>query len=115
MPCNVLFICGKNRLRSPTAERVFADWPGLETASAGIGHDADTPVSAELLDWADVVFVMERSHRAKLSARFKRHLGQVQIICLDIPDKFELMDPDLIRILETKVPRHLQRHIIARR
>ena len=49
---NILFICGKNRLRSPTAEHVFADWPGIETASAGTGQDADCPVSAELIAWA---------------------------------------------------------------
>jgi hypothetical protein len=24
---NLLFLCSRNRLRSPTAERVFADWP----------------------------------------------------------------------------------------
>ena len=31
----VLFICSQNRWRSPTAEQVFARWPGVETASAG--------------------------------------------------------------------------------
>ena len=33
---NPLFICSRNRLRSPTAEAVFAAWPGVETASAGL-------------------------------------------------------------------------------
>lgn len=47
---NVLFICSQNRLRSPTAEQVFADWPGVETASAGINHDAQVPVCPELLE-----------------------------------------------------------------
>ena len=43
MSRHVLFICSRNRLRSPTAERVFADWPGIETASAGLAPDADSP------------------------------------------------------------------------
>ena len=105
MGLKVLFICGKNRLRSPTAEDVFANWPGVETSSAGISHDADTPVSPELLAWADLVFVMERTHRAKLSARFKAHLANKRVICLDIPDRFEFMDPELICLLKVKVNR----------
>lgn len=42
----VLFICSRNRLRSPTAESVFAA-PGLETDSAGLAQDADVVLSAE--------------------------------------------------------------------
>jgi predicted protein tyrosine phosphatase len=104
---NVLFICGKNRLRSPTAEQIFADWPGIETSSAGISHDAESPVTPELLQWADLVFVMERAHRSKLAAKFKPHLGNKRVVCLDIPDKYEFMDPELIRVLKAKVPGHL--------
>ena len=104
---NVLFICGQNRLRSPTAEQVFADWPGIETASAGLKNEADNPVTPELLEWAHIVFVMERSHRAKLTAKFKRHLGATRVVCLDIPDDYDYMAPELIQLLKTKVPRHL--------
>ncbi len=103
----VLFLCGKNRLRSPTAERVFADWPGVETASAGVNHDADSPVDPEVLDWADVIFVMEKTHRTKLSARFARHLGGKRIVCLDIRDDYGYMDPALVELLERKVSPHL--------
>lgn len=107
MTRNVLFICSQNRLRSPTAEQVFADWPGIETASAGLNHDAENPLTPELLRWADLVFVMERAHRAKLSSRFKPHLGGKRVVCLEIPDDYDFMDPDLVRLLEAKVPRHL--------
>ena len=68
MPRNILFICTQNRLRSPTAEQVFADWPGVETSSAGLGNDVEVPVSPELLAWADMIFVMEKAHRNRLSA-----------------------------------------------
>ena len=107
MARNVLFICSQNRLRSPTAEQVFADWPGIETLSAGLNQGADNPVTPELLDWADLIFVMERAHRAKLSAKFKPHLGKKRVICLEIPDEYEFMDPDLVRLLKAKVPSHL--------
>ena len=107
MTHKVLFICGKNRLRSPTAEHVFSDWPGIETSSAGVNADSDNPVTPELLEWANTIFCMERSHCTKLSSRFKRHLGQAKIICLGIPDSFDYMAPELIALLNAKVPRHL--------
>ena len=62
----VLFSCSQNRLRSPTAEQVFLSWKGLELASAGTNNDAGNPVTAELIVWADIVFVMERPQRDKL-------------------------------------------------
>lgn len=104
---NVLFICSRNRLRSPTAEQVFAGWPGIETASAGTERDADNPVTPELLAWADIVFVMERRHRSKLSAKFRSHLDGKRVICLSIPDDYDYMDPELVRLLCTVVPPHL--------
>src|ERR1044071_9137022 len=99
----VLFICSQNRLRSPTAEQVFSNRAGFEVASAGLSPEAETPVSSDLLAWADVIFVMERTHRNKLVKKFRAHLNTKRIICLDIPDEFEFMDARLVRILEAKV------------
>jgi len=104
---NVLFICSQNRLRSPTAEQVFAAWPGIETASAGLNRGAQNPVTPELLEWADLIFVMERAHRSKLSSRFRASLRNKRVICLEVPDEFEFMAPELIRLLQAKVPQHL--------
>ena len=100
-------MCSQNRLRSPTAEQLFADWPGLEVASAGLNHDAVEPLTPEMVADADIIFVMEKAHRTKLSKRYKSSLKQARVICLDIPDDFDFMDPALIRLLQAKVPRHL--------
>jgi predicted protein tyrosine phosphatase len=99
---HALFICGKNRLRSPTAEQVFASWPGVATDSAGLGADADVLLSAEQLRWADIVFVMEKAHRARLSAKFRAHLNGKKVVCLDIPDNYTFMQPELVALLEQK-------------
>jgi predicted protein tyrosine phosphatase len=104
---HVLFICSQNRLRSPTAERVFSSWPGIEVASAGLNHDAENPLTAEIVLWAELIFVMERSQRNKLSKKYRQELKGKRIVCLDIPDKYEYMDPALIRLLKAVVPRYL--------
>ncbi|WP_119388627.1 low molecular weight protein tyrosine phosphatase family protein [Taklimakanibacter lacteus] len=104
---NVLFVCSQNRLRSPTAEQVFAKRPDIEVDSAGTNNGADNPLTAELVEWADIIFVMEKTHRNKLQQRFRSSLKRARVICLDIPDEYGFMDPMLIRLLETKVSRFL--------
>jgi len=104
---SILFVCSQNRLRSPTAEQVFSTRPDLDVASAGTNHDAEQPLTAELVEWADIIFVMEKTHRAKLRSRFGTALKSARVICLDIPDNYTFMDPTLIRLLEQRVSRHL--------
>lgn len=103
----VLFVCSQNRLRSPTTEHVFSGRTDIEVDSAGTNNDADNPLTSELVAWADIIFVMEKAHRNKLQQRYRRHLKNTRVICLDIPDEFELMDPMLVRMLEARVSRHL--------
>ena len=104
-----LFICSRNRLRSPTAEEVFSSWPGVETDSAGLALDAATPLEPEQIQWAEVIFVMERRHKVKLTKVFSRYLNGKRIVCLDIPDKYSFMDPELIALLERKAGRFMDR------
>lgn len=103
----VLFVCSQNRLRSPTAEQIFAYRTDIEVASAGTNHDAETPLSVELVRWADVIVVMEKTHRTKVQRRFRAVLGGKRVICLDIPDDYEFMEPGLVSLLEARMARHL--------
>jgi predicted protein tyrosine phosphatase len=104
----VLFLCSRNRLRSPTAEQVFSSWPGVEVESAGLSRDAVTPLSSELVEWAELIFVMETAHRAKLSKDFRPYLKHQRVICLGIPDRFTLMQPELVDLLVAKVGPYLR-------
>jgi predicted protein tyrosine phosphatase len=104
----VLFICSRNRLRSPTAESIFSGRSGLEVDSAGLAPDAEYPLDAEQVAWADIIFVMERVHRTRLAQRFKRVLQGKKVVCLDIPDHYAFMQPELVALLERKVAPHLR-------
>ncbi|MDQ8037215.1 MAG: low molecular weight protein tyrosine phosphatase family protein [Pedobacter sp.] len=99
----LLFICSRNRLRSPTAEQVFAAWPGVDTDSAGLNPDAEVLLSAEQIEWASLIFVMEKAHARKLKQRFGEVLKGRRVLCLDIPDDYEFMQPELVSLLEKKV------------
>jgi predicted protein tyrosine phosphatase len=99
----LLFICGGNKLRSPTAEHIFSTWPNVKTDSAGLNTVSEQQLSSEQIEWADIIFVMEKSQRSKVSTRFRKYLKGKRIVCLDIPDNYALMDPALVRLLEAGV------------
>ena len=101
----VLFICGRNRRRSPTAERLFNGVGGVEARSAGVSPDADEPLTADLVEWAEIIFVMEPIHRTKLNRTFGKALRDKRVVNLGIPDEYEYMDPELVRILWQRAPR----------
>jgi len=94
-------------LRSPTAEQTFAGRTGLECSSAGTNRDAENPLTAELVEWAEVVFVMEQQHKRKLASKFQRQLNGKRVICLGIPDDFDFMQPELVALLKKKVEPHI--------
>tara|TARA_B100000780_G_C21052043_1_gene422516 strand:+ start:65 stop:388 length:324 start_codon:yes stop_codon:yes gene_type:complete len=100
----VFFLCSKNKLRSPTAEAIFSNVEGWKVYSAGISNDAEVHVSVEDIEWADIIFVMEKTHKNKLSSKFRRVIKDQKVISLDIPDDYEYMDEKLIEILQSKVP-----------
>ena len=104
---NVLFVCSRNRLRSPTVERVFSEHPGLETDSAGLAPDADLQLDSDQVRWADLVVVMEKRHRTALIRRFARLLSGTRVVCLDIPDNYEFMQPELVALLERRMAPYL--------
>jgi predicted protein tyrosine phosphatase len=109
---HALFVCSQNRLRSPTAEEVFSKLPGIECASAGTDDLADVPLDPELIAWADTIYVMEASHRRRITQKFKKYLAGKRIVVLNIPDDYAFMQPALVNILERKVGPLLASHVI---
>jgi predicted protein tyrosine phosphatase len=98
----VLFLCSRNRLRSPTAEQVFAAWPLVETDSAGLAADAEMPLSVEQLEWAELIMVMEPVHRRRLLSRHRDRLKGKRVVVLGIRDEYDFMQPELIELLLRK-------------
>jgi predicted protein tyrosine phosphatase len=105
---NVLFVCSRNRLRSPTAEAVFSDYPGLDVSSAGTSVDAENPVSLDQVEWADIVFAMEEVQRKKLQEMFPDVLKEKRVVVLRIPDRYSYMDQELIKVLRQRVSQYLK-------
>jgi predicted protein tyrosine phosphatase len=105
-PIKVLFVCGRNQRRSPTAERIFKDDPRLAVRSAGVSESSRRRVKENDLFWADLVLVMEPKYAARIRFQF---LGDSipPMRSLDIPDDYEYMDAELIDLLKTAVEHEL--------
>ena len=108
---NLLFVCSENRLRRPTGEEVFSKYDGVDAIGCGANTDAETTVSGDLIEWADIIFVMGKSHRNINSKKFMPHLENKRLICLDIPDEYERMDPMLVRLMENRVLKYIHNHV----
>jgi len=104
---HILFVCGRNQWRSPTAERVYRDDPRVQVRSAGVSVKSNHQVSAKDLAWADLVFVMERRHKSRILGAFGGHPNFPPIVSLDIPDEYEFMDKELIELIREGVESHL--------
>lgn len=102
-PKRILFICSRNRLRSPTAEATFSGRDGIEALSAGTSPDAELQVDADLIEWADLIVAMERSHSRNLAKAFPALMRGKEVTVLGIPDDYRYMQPELVELLERKM------------
>jgi len=105
----VLFVCTANLQRSPTAEDIFQGWKGVwEAKSAGIMPEPGcNSLSQKLIDWADIIIVMETMHSQYIQTHFQRGTGKIQV--LGIADRYFRSDPILKGELYKKVPPLLEK------
>lgn len=87
---------------------MFSKYEGLSAIGCGTNSDAETTISGDLIEWADIIFTMEKAHRNKVSKKFKHLLKGKKLVCLDIPDNYDCMDPELVRLLEVRVAKHVR-------
>ena len=103
----LLFVCTANLQRSPTGEDVYKDQPGFEARSAGTDEDyATVPISKELIEWADVIFCMEKHHSKEILKRNPKVANKIAI--LNIPDIYYRGHPELVKTIEHRVSKFLQ-------
>lgn len=103
----LLFVCSKNKWRSPTAEKIFHGFNGYDVRSAGTEQGARVKVTIGHIGWADIIFVMEKKHMRRLSEKFCGDLAEKKVICLDITDDYNYMDEELIGILKSRVSEYI--------
>ena len=107
LPRKLLFVCSQNRWRSPTAEKIYDGVNGIQARSAGTEPGARIKVTAGHLGWADLIFVMEKKHLRRLRERYAEELADKRVICLNIPDDYQFMQPELVELMQAAVAPYL--------
>lgn len=105
---NILFICSRNNWRSPTAEAIYKNRQGLHVKSAGTEPVARRKVSKKLIDWADLIFVMEKKHKQRLKENFPADISNKTMVVLEIEDAYEFMDEELVETIKISVDPYLE-------
>ena len=103
----LLFVCSMNRFRSLTAEKILEEIPGYHVRSVGTQPDARIVITAGHIGWADIIFVMEKSHLNRIHRKYRDVVQDKRIITLAIPDDFEFMQPELVHELRAKLSLHI--------
>ena len=98
----VLFVCSANLDRSPRAQKLFNNWKGKwEARSAGITASSEgTALTQAVIDWAELVLVMEPAHAQFLHDHFKCDPNKVRVLNI----RTHPGDSKLIKELMRKVP-----------
>jgi predicted protein tyrosine phosphatase len=104
---NILVVCGRNKRRSKTAESIFRKEKKFKIQSAGLSPKSPSQISETKIDWADAIIVMEDGHKARILGQY-RHLDLPVIYVLHIDDEYEFMQPELVEILEDRIPNTLK-------
>ena len=107
-----LFVCYANMDRSPTAEVVCARIAqennlDIVASSAGVSRGANRPVTKEMADLADTIFVMEPSMVTEMVEGYSQN--PAKIVCLDILDVYAQNDPVLVQRLGAEMYKYLAR------
>ena len=107
-PIRTLFLCHYNRKRSATAERIFGKDPTLDVLSAGTSDEAMVQVNQRMLEWADIVFVMDGEQVEALEKMFPDHPVLPKVVYLHIQDCYHFLDPELVAILQERTRPHFE-------
>lgn len=94
-----LFVCSAGLLRSPTGATMAAQ-RGINARSCGSSGYALIPCTANLINWAEIIVVVNYENFGQLEHNFEGYpkiLEQLDAksVILDIPDRYNYMHPEL--------------------
>jgi predicted protein tyrosine phosphatase len=99
----ILMVCTGNIDRSPTAAMLLAEMCApMWVTSAGTEPWAKNQITLELVDEADIIFVMEEAHQRLIRKRFGEAYA-AKVTVLDIPDNYICWEAGLVDVLKPKL------------
>lgn len=107
---NLLFVCSRNQWRSPTAEAIYKGSQEVVARSAGTEPSARIRLTARMIQWADIIFAMEKRHKQRILQKFPLESEGKEIVVLDIPDEYGFMDEELVQNIRDAVTPYIEHY-----
>lgn len=99
----VLCVCSAGLLRSPTIAHTLSATPyDYNTRIAGTAGFALTPVTDDLLHWADEIVCADTEHAIYIRNRLMDLNKDTLIINLGIPDIYDYRNPELVALIKQR-------------
>ena len=94
----LLFICTGNIQRSPTFEAWFKKYRcQYEVRSTGTAYGYPYRLTAELLEWADIIYLMDLEQEMFLARKFPEYIPKTKII--GCSDQYAPESPELDNLI----------------
>ena len=106
----ILFVCGRNQWRSPTAERLYRDNPRLFVKSAGVSTKSRHQITESDILWADLIVAVDTQYKTRLRNEYQ-HLNLTVIEDLQIPDDYAYMDAELVQLIQNNLDSLLEKYL----
>lgn len=102
MKPNILIVCGRNKIRSKTAEHIFRNDNRFNIHSVGLSAVSNKKIKIKDIEWANYILVMEDKYKARIIDNYKEII-KPKIFVLDVSDDYEYMDAELCEVLRIKI------------
>lgn len=98
-----LFVCSAGLLRSATGAYI-GNCMGMNTRACGSESYALVPISVNLINWADVIYFVNRYNYMSAQETFSKDTDTYNLLCnkstvWDIEDIYNYRDPKLVQII----------------
>ena len=102
---HILFLCSNNKWRSLTAEKLYQYDERIEVRTAGVSSESLHPLTANDIQWADLILLLEKYCRVPSSFE---NIETPLIREAWIPDEYEKLDDRLTDSIRRSVEYHLK-------
>lgn len=96
----ILCVCSAGLLRSPTMAFVLSQMGHNSRAAGSVPGYALIAVDDVLIHWADQIVYVNKENYEDVKNRFD--VSNVDNIVLNIPDRYQYRDPELMKICEAQ-------------
>jgi predicted protein tyrosine phosphatase len=106
-PMKLLFVHARGDPSRSFPEQVLNGDPRVAFRTVSLGDEELSAPEEEVISWADVIVVMEKRMRHIIRRRFKPAGRTKRVVCLHLPEQYDMQDPTYLRLFRERIEVYL--------